>query len=182
MKAGVKFTGFSRSPNFCNGTITASAAECCVACGNDPACVGFMFDRSGVLGDGGVEDRWPQTAATCNATGNPPHTNCYPLGVIGGSETANNVVSGCPASRNGVCAGIGGNSTGVGYKVALYSPTGELLVVLTNASADLDFPAPSELPPGWAIQDSPRFYAPPWGATPVPDDVHISPALKNTSG
>jgi hypothetical protein len=66
--------------------------------------------------------------------------------------------------------------------VTLHSPDGELLVVLTNSSADLDFPSPSALPRGWAIQDSPRFHVPSWGATPVPSDAKVPPALVNTSG
>jgi len=45
----------------------------------------------------------------------------------------------------------------------------------------LHWPSPLEKP-SYALVDSPRFYAPPWGPTPVPADVQLDPELRATNG
>ena len=69
-------------------------------------------------------------------------------------------------------------------------PTGKLLY---DTEIDSN-PAPNRLhwqPPvtqrSYALVDRPRFYAPPWGATPIPEkwegvSVNVDPKLRETNG
>lgn len=73
----------------------------------------------------------------------------------------------------------------VGIMAQVYNITGGLLWDssgdLATVSNQLAFPAPLEAA-AYALADSPRFYAPPWGPTPIPKDVTVDPALQATNG
>eukprot|EP00041_Stephanoeca_diplocostata_P029572 m.877901 g.877901 ORF g.877901 m.877901 type:complete len:992 (-) comp23584_c0_seq4:210-3185(-) len=196
-----KLTGFARSANYCNGTIVSSAAECCKACSGDNLCVGFMYTgqhsadfpfetiesafHNNSVGafrqpDPSVED---PPVPRCKSGGNPPHTNCYPMGIFSGfQKNSPGVTSGCPSRDTSAACG-GGSDPGFGHDVTLHDKaTGALLTRLKATSGGSSLPSPSDTTLTWTLQDTPRFYAPPWGATPPPATAKIPPALANYSG
>lgn len=72
---GVGFTGFQRSPRYCNGTIVQDVGACCRACSEDSGCAGFMYSAKGFSES--VDDDAAANPKHCAHYGNPPKTNCW---------------------------------------------------------------------------------------------------------
>ena len=72
----------------------------------------------------------------------------------------------------------------VGVSAAVFSASGTLVWSvpdLAQVSQNLHWPSPT-LSASYAIKDFPRFYAPPWGPTPIPASATVDPALLETNG
>ena len=156
-----------RSLNFAEGAAVADRAACCAACESDATCTAWVYASSSAPADGVVqpsrtpEQRW--------AAKDVPGANCWPLAWFepGATAAAAGRDLGCSAARATSCAA--GRPS-----FAVHDAAGALLYD-TDAARDADSPAenllhfPSPLAQkGYALVDYPRFYAPPWGAAPMP--------------
>ena len=89
-------------------------------------------------------------------------------------------------SRQDRVSGGQGPSGGGGISAQVLSPSGAVIWSvedLTAVSQTLNWPGPNNATV-FAIKDFPRFYAPPWGPTPIPADQKpsVDPALVGTNG
>lgn len=145
--------------NYPQGLHVASRADCCAACDNEPTCLAWTFDADPNAG-----------------------TNCWPWqGWDYLWPYVNNKEFGCASRGNpfgdGICS--------PGQPFSILSPTGD---VLYDSASDqnrkptmLHWPAPLSSK-SYALVDFPRFYAPPWGASPVPNGTTVDPELAATNG
>lgn len=144
----------TRHPKYPNGLHVDDSHACCAACVAVRGCVAWTF------------------ATTSN---NEQNENCWPFSSVEGSHNATHRAFGMTGSTSLA-------------QVTVTSPTGRVLWNGTNTGNAaqvlpnmLHWPSPGEST-GYAFEDSPRFYVPPWGPTPIPAGQKVPPETAATNG
>ena len=159
----------SRSKNYPNGAVANDSGDCCFKCEQDDDCVVWVFAENSNTKSSSTED--------------DPGTNCWPLNSFSGFQPSSQRVVGC---SDAYCAG----SVSPFAVLEVYLPDSTLAWSLSDENHDdgsaplnyVSWPAPSEGKTGYAFEDSPRFFVPSWGPTPIPSNASVDPKLADTNG
>jgi len=153
-----------RAANFPDGAHVDDQGVCCALCDSDPSCSAFVFAPAG-RGVPGANSR------------DVPGANCWPLASFESTTASPGRLLGCPTGRACALSGTPAFTLRGLDGALLFNSTAEV----GHSSNLLHLPAPLEQST-YALVDFPRFYAPPWGATPIPDAAAVDPALISTNG
>ena len=147
-----------RTAKYPDGVKAKDAGECCSICNADKECTSYVFATGGLL-----------------------EGTCWPLVSFNGfqSGSAKDRVAGCTSSG---CA----PASRVFSEVRVTLPDGRVAWSLSGQPDgtvlnNLNWPAPGTAV-GYAFEDRPRFFAPEWGPTPIPDGTKVDPDLVATNG
>ena len=172
-QTGTDVVNPARSSKFSGGYKATDRTDCCAACESDTSCVAYVFNTGTSV---------PLTlTGRAHSLADVPDANCWPISAYSSTVKAANRVFGC-SSRG---------CTAVSTPPVLVPDTNGNTLYDSEAAkyrADsvpknlLHWPSPSANSPAYALVDYPRFYAPEWGAMPIPAGTTVDPALKDTNG
>jgi hypothetical protein len=157
----------SRSKNYPNGAVANDRGDCCSKCEQDADCTAWVFAGTSETAE---ED-----------------TNCWLLNSFSGFQPSSQREVGC---GDATCAG----AVSPLDTLEVFLADGTLAWSSANNGKNTDdddnaaplnyvsWPAPGAGKIGYAFEDSPRFYAPPWGPTPIPSGAKVDPKLVPTNG
>lgn len=157
-----------RSPDYQDGAKVDDRAACCALCTADDGCNAWVF--------AGASDTEQPTPGAADGMRDVPGANCWPLSSYSGTHAADNREVGC---------GVPGCTSPI-TTLRVVSESGEVLFDQTGppsaGSNLLHWPAPVDMATSYTLVDYPRFYAPEWGPTPIPENATVDPALVPTNG
>ena len=154
----------SRSKNYPNGAVANDRGDCCSKCEQDTDCTAWVFAGTSVAED----------------------TNCWLLNSFSGFQPSSQREVGCgDATCAGAVSPFDTLEVFLSDGTLAWSSQNDNNEDASGSAAPLNYvswPAPGSGKTGYAFEDSPRFYAPPWGPTPMPSDAKVDPKLVATNG